>query len=189
VYSHKELKNKIRKEYLKNRLKISDDKQKELSANAFEMFFKNVTITEKSIIAGYWSIKAELDVIPILKELGKRGHISALPHVENIKKPLVFRKWHEDMIMSEGMFNIKEPSLDNILDPDIILVPLLAFDDRGYRVGYGAGLYDRTIVSIKENKPVFTIGMAYESQLCDYVPVEETDVSIDMIVTDKNLYI
>ena len=182
-------KSDLRKMFLEKRKNIPQAQKLEADKNIFEFFFKNVTLQEGAIVAGYWSINGEVDVLPILKELLKRGHVCVLPHTEDKNSPLEFYEWHEDTPMIKGKFDIAEPAVAKKHIPDIILTPLSAFDVSGHRLGYGAGLYDRTIAGIKENKSVLTIGVGYKIQLCNDLPIEETDVKMDMIITDKEIYI
>ena len=153
-----------------------------------EAFFKNVQVTTSTIVAGYWPIKAELDALLILRALVQKGHICALPHVTGEGAPLIFRQWEENTLMTTGKFGITEPIGGATLVPDIMLVPVLAFDTNGHRLGYGAGFYDRTIARLKKQKQIRTIGLAYEKQLYKALPAEENDVKMDIIITDRNVY-
>lgn len=153
-----------------------------------DLFFKHVPLKPGAIVAGYWPVKAELDVLVILRALLGKGHACALPHVTGEGSPLLFRQWDEKAQMVTGKFGITEPAGTATLMPDIILVPLLAFDAKGHRLGYGAGFYDRTIARLKKQKSVQAIGLAYEMQLYKTLPAEDNDVKMDMIITDRNIY-
>ena len=163
--------------------------RKNSAAAAFDLFFKHVFIPAEAIVAGYWPIRAELDDLPILQELLRRNHICALPHIAGNGKPLIFRPWNLSAPMTTGKFNIAEPVSDSMVIPDIILVPIAVFDTKGHRLGYGRGFYDITLAQAKKNKPVLTVGLAYESQAYNELPAEKGDIKMDIIVTDKKVHI
>ena len=141
-----------------------------------------------AVVAGYWPVRAELDDLPILRELLDRKHLCALPHVTAAGMPLIFRAWNLSVPLLAGKYDIMEPAVDKILVPDIILVPLAAFDANGRRLGYGAGFYDLTLARLKAARTVLAVGLGFEAQRCDALPEEEGDVGMDMIVTERNIY-
>lgn len=147
--------------------------------------FAQLTFPEKSIIAGYSAIRSELDVFPAMGELGKMGHTLCLPEVEHKEAPLVFYRWSFGQKLSKGSYGIEVSTDSEQLSPDILLVPLVAFDRRGYRIGYGAGYYDQTISQLKRKKDIIAIGVAYEMQCVDKVPEEPHDQLLDMVITEK----
>ncbi len=186
---HPPTKSALRQSFLERRLQMLPNDRANASQAIFEAFFKNVQMTNNAIVAGYWPIKAEVDVMLILRELLGKGHRCALPHVASESAPLLFRHWDEKTKMVTGKLGIHEPATGSAtLIPDIMLVPLLAFDTKGHRLGYGAGFYDRTIARLKKQKSVRTIGLAYEMQMYGEIPKGENDVKIDMIITDRNIY-
>jgi 5-formyltetrahydrofolate cyclo-ligase len=174
--------------FLDQRMQLSPGIRKTAADLAYENFFKNVPLRAGAIVAGYWPIRGELDDLPILKELLRRHHLCALPHVGEGGAPLTFRAWAETTPMTSGKYNIMEPAADRVLVPDVILVPMAAFDRTGHRLGYGAGFYDRTLARLRAGKQVMAVGLAYEAQACGGFPAEEGDARMDMIVTDKNFY-
>jgi 5-formyltetrahydrofolate cyclo-ligase len=174
--------------FLGQRMQLSPGLRKSAADQVYELFFKHVPLKVGAIIAGYWPIRAELDDLPILKELLRRHHLCALPHVADGEGPLTFRAWTETTPVSAGKYNIMEPTADRVLVPDVLLVPMAAFDRTGHRLGYGAGFYDRTIAHLKATRQVFTVGLAYEAQACAGLPAGDSDARMDMIVTDKNVY-
>jgi len=178
----------LRQMFLEQRMQISPGVRKNSADQACDLFFRHVPAPDGAIVAGYWPIRAELDDLPILKELLRRHHLCALPHVAGGGMPLAFRAWTETTPMSAGKYSIMEPAVDRVLVPDIILVPMAAFDKTGHRLGYGAGFYDRTIARLRASRRVLAVGLAYEAQACAGFPVEEGDVRMDMIVTDRNVY-
>ena len=155
-----------------------------------DSFFKNVPVGAGAIVGGYWPVKGEVDALLILRALLARGHVCALPHVVGDGAPLLFRHWDEDVQMITGKYGLQEPIADDeTIMPDILLAPLLAFDAKGGRLGYGGGFYDRTIARMKKQKSVQAVGLAYEMQRYkDGLPRDANDVRMDIIITDGNIY-
>ncbi len=137
-------------------------------------------------IAAYFPIDSELDCLPLVQELRKRGGEILLPFIIEDNKNMVFRLWQENEQLKNGLYGIKTPN-DNapILAPDLIILPLLAFDKKGARVGYGKGFYDRAIAELKFN-PVL-VGYAYSVQEIDYIESESHDIGLDFIVSEKEV--
>ena len=154
----------------------------------FEAFFRHIPIPAGAVIAGYWPIRGEIDDMPILRELAQKGYACTLPYVVGEGMPLVFRAWDETTQMIPGRYGIPEPATDKALLPDIILVPMAAFDTKKHRLGYGAGFYDRTISYLNGIKPVLAVGLAFEEQKYDTLPAGDRDVKMDIIMTDRNIY-
>ncbi len=185
----KDKKVELRKSFLENRINAEESLKQNLSEQIFNQFFENVVVRDTLTIAGYYPVRGEVDVIPILRELIKRGCKCVLPHVNDTSSPLSFLHWDENTEMQESGLKIPEPISGESVVPDIIIAPLVAFDSRGYRLGYGSGLYDRTLEVMNETLPVFTVGIGYEFQKCDEIPKEELDVPMDMIITESQVYI
>ena len=137
-------------------------------------------------MAGYWPIQGELDPQPLLTELGRRGARCALPAVPGRERPLEFREWTPDDPLVRGEFGTSEPPPDaQVIVPEVLIVPLLAFDKYGFRLGYGGGYYDRTIRSLRRDaKYCLAVGFAYAGQEVDTVPHDETDERLDWVVTE-----
>jgi 5-formyltetrahydrofolate cyclo-ligase len=126
----------------------------------------------------------ELNVWPLLRRLHAAGVPLALPVVEGKGKPLVFRAWTPGDAMDKGVWGIPQPKADKpVLEPDLLLVPLLAFDRTGRRLGYGGGFYDRTLASLRARKPIVAIGLAYDEQRVDAVPHLDYDQRLDWVLT------
>jgi 5-formyltetrahydrofolate cyclo-ligase len=141
------------------------------------------------VVAGYWPIGAEIDVRPLLVAICASGRRCALPVVDGQGKPLLFRGWKPgDPLVSAG-FGTSVPSVDSpVRMPTVLLVPLLAFDSRGFRLGYGGGYYDRTIAGLRRaGRPVLAIGAAFARQEIERVPVEEFDQRLDGVATENGL--
>jgi len=149
-----------------------------------------IGIDASSIIAGYWAMADELDVMPALTGLSEtHGARCSLPVVIKNDAPLIFRQWQPDTELESGGFGTHHPVPESPrLTPDIVLVPLLAFDKSGYRLGWGGGFYDRTLAILRsENKNVVAIGTAYAGQEMDAVVRDEYDQPVDWIVTEKSV--
>ena len=138
------------------------------------------------MIAGYWPINEELDPRPLLLRLQERGIQCSLPVVVADDRPLVFREWKAPDLLKRGPFDTWEPSAEQaIVIPDVIIVPLLAFDPHGRRLGYGGGFYDRTLRSLKSRKKhCLGIGYAFAIQQVDVLPATKLDERLDWIVTE-----
>lgn len=135
-------------------------------------------------VSGFLPIKNEIDPRPLMACLNQLGHPTALPVMEAKGKPLIFRRWSPGDKLNEVQWGILEPSVTApALNPDILLVPLLAFDDAGYRIGYGGGFYDRSIEKLRALKAITTIGVAFDEQRVDAIPREPHDEILDWILT------
>ena len=139
-------------------------------------------------VAGYIPIKNELDCLIILKALHAAFFPIALPSIVAKGQALDFRVWGMETELIDGPFGTKQPTEARVT-PEIVLVPLVAFDLKGGRIGYGGGFYDRTIKGLKENNMcLVTIGVAYEAQQLDDIPMEAHDQHLDMVITEKQIH-
>ena len=137
-----------------------------------------------AVVSGFLAIGEEIDPSPLMRRLIGEGYRLCLPVMEGKGKPLVFRAWSPGEPLAETMWGIREPLPEApALDPDIVLGPLLAFDAAGYRLGYGGGFYDRSIAEIRAQKPVLTIGLAYDELEVDAVPHTDYDERLDWVLT------
>jgi 5-formyltetrahydrofolate cyclo-ligase len=133
-------------------------------------------------VAGFWPIQDEIDIRPVLSALHERGHPLALPVTGRRGEPLIFRAWQPGAPLLPGRFGTSHPD-GPILTPGAFLIPLLAFDSAGHRLGYGGGFYDRTLALLK----VPAIGIAYGGQEVTSLPREPHDMALNMIVTEKGV--
>lgn len=140
--------------------------------------------TPPMIVSGFSSIGDELDVRPLMHALHGQGFKLALPVIKAKGEPLVMRSWAPGEELEKRTWGIEEPldSAPEVL-PDVVLVPLLAFDDDGYRLGYGGGFYDRTLEKLRSIKPIIAIAVAFDEQRVDAVPREGYDQPCDWILT------
>jgi 5-formyltetrahydrofolate cyclo-ligase len=141
-----------------------------------------------SILAGYWPLNSEADPRGLMNALARSGARLVLPCVEGAAEPLVFRLWREGDTMVQGACGVYEPSpAAPAVIPEGVLVPLLAFDAVGYRLGYGGGYYDRTLAFLRRTGRVLAIGVAYTGQEMTTLPREAHDAPLDMVLTERGI--
>ena len=140
-----------------------------------------------AVVSGFWPLDGEIDLRPLLHALAGRGHPVALPVTPPRGRPLRFARWRPGDPLVPGRFGTLHP-LGEDLAPDVLLVPLLAFDARGNRLGYGGGYYDRTLAAWPGSEPPVTVGIAYEACRVDALPAEAHDLALHWIVTDGALH-
>ena len=136
------------------------------------------------VLAGYMPMRTEIDPLPAMA--AHAGPV-CVPVIEAPGMPLRFRRWSPDAAMLEGAFGALVPAGGDWLEPDVLIVPLLAFDARLYRLGYGGGFYDRTLEDLRARRPVFAVGFAFAAQQVAEVPLEPTDQPLDAIVTENGV--
>lgn len=152
------------------------------------LHINNIPLDAAKVVSGYLPIRDELDPRPLMAAFAACDTHLCLPVIQGRTKPLSFRAWSPGDAMDTAEWGIQEPKADQpTLIPDLMLVPLLAIDHAGNRLGYGAGHYDRTIAAIRLSKPVITIGLAFAPQIIDAVPHMPYDVSLDWILTPSGL--
>jgi 5-formyltetrahydrofolate cyclo-ligase len=140
-----------------------------------------------TIVSGYSPMRSEINPVPLMRKLAGAGAALALPVVQGRGKPLIMRAWSFGAPLVAGVWGIKEPPADAPeVFPDIMIVPLAAFDRTGHRIGYGAGYYDMTIAHIRSMKPVVAIGLAFAAQQIDRVPATQFDARLDLVLTEKD---
>lgn len=137
------------------------------------------------IVSGYSPIRSELNPWPLMRALSQKTTSFALPVVRRRGEPLEMRAWNFGAPLVSGVWGIREPGPEaEEVFPDILLVPLAAFDRTGQRIGYGAGHYDRTIACLRAMKPVLAIGLAFAAQEIDRVPATAFDARLDLVLTE-----
>lgn len=143
---------------------------------------------QTKIIAGYIPFWDEFDPQPVMNKYFEFGYKMALPVISD-NHTLIFRRWTPDSPLIKSPFGTMEPDvIAPELEPDVLLIPLVSFDASGHRLGYGQGHYDRTLKMLRATKNVTAIGLAYDMQRVDSIPVEPTDQQLDGIITDKQIY-
>ena len=154
---------------------------------AFKLELVLKEFPDDSVIAGYLPIGLEISPVPVMERLAETGRSLCVPVVSGKRRPLRFRQWTPTADLVEAEHGIPVPSSGAWLRPDILIVPLLAFDARGYRLGYGGGHYDRTLEFLRGTGQPSAIGFAYEAQRTDRVPTEAFDQRLDMVVTESRV--
>jgi 5-formyltetrahydrofolate cyclo-ligase len=146
-------------------------------------------IAPGTIVSGYSPIRNEIDPAPLMRKLAEAGAKLALPAVMARGKSLAFRAWSPDDRLMMGPLGILEPSPAAAeLIPDIMLVPLAAFDPEGHRIGYGAGHYDHTLAHLRKIKAITAIGIAFAVQQIKAVPAQPHDVALDFVLTENKVF-
>ncbi len=137
------------------------------------------------VVSAYWPIGSEIDPRPLMIHLHEDGHPIALPVTPGRGNPLVFRAWRPDDTLEAAGFGTRVPLASQPeLTPRVLIVPLLAFDRAGYRLGYGGGYFDRTLARLRESGAVLAVGVAYAAQEVAEVPRDGSDQPLDWIVTE-----
>ncbi len=147
-----------------------------------------VAVAPGAIVSGYSPLKSEISPMPLLRRCADDGAVLALPVVIGRGHPLVMRAWAFGAPLASGVWGIREPTpAAPEVFPDILIVPLLAFDRRGHRVGYGAGYYDMTLARLRDMKKVTAIGIAFAAQEIDAVPTTPRDAPLDLVLTEREI--
>lgn len=140
-------------------------------------------------VALYMPSGSELDTFPLAEILWARGATVLLPVIDGEKRILKFVPWQKDSTLQKNRFGIFEPVSDEFFIPDIILVPLLAFDQQGYRLGQGGGYYDATLADMRAKKDLIAVGYAYAEQAVLFaLPREKHDQRLDFVVTPQKIF-
>lgn len=165
--------------------KTGEDAADGLAAQILALFD---SVPKQTPVSLYWPIGSEIDTQPLMIILCERGHVIGLPRTPVNPGPLTFHSWRPDSEMEMGAMNIPVPKGTPIVVPQILLVPLLAFDQRGFRLGYGGGYYDRTLMQARAQRRVLAIGLAYDQQEIEKVPTDANDQPLDMIITPTQVF-
>jgi 5-formyltetrahydrofolate cyclo-ligase len=181
----------------KNRLRrIAGLRRRELAAaqapdiagaRAADQLMAQFSLPAGAIVSAYWPMGDELDPRPLIQRLHAAGHVIGLPVVVAKGAPLIFRSWTPETRFVPGGFKteVPEPGAPEVV-PNLLIIPLLAFDGAGYRLGYGGGFYDRTLAKLRSLARVTAIGFAYEGQAVEAVPHAEYDQPLDAIATERS---
>ena len=140
-------------------------------------------VPQHTVVSGFSSLPDEFRDWPLLRRLHSEGCRLALPVMQGKNLPLLFRAWAPGDAMDKAVWGIAEPKADKPeVEPDIVLVPLLAFDAAGWRLGYGGGYYDRTLRNLRARKPIVAVGLAYDESQVDVVPHLDYDERLDWVL-------
>ena len=179
------LKSSIRKKILKIRQKKNKGKII-IKFDQIYNFLMRTTNLRKKIIGGYYPVNYEIDDLEILKKFKEKRIKVALPVIKkNFKMNFIQCSLDKPLIVNK--YGIPEPCEKKIVYPDILLIPLVAFDQRFNRLGYGGGFYDRFINSLKKRKKIITIGLAFNFQEVHSIPTSKHDQKLDYIITNKKI--
>jgi len=141
-----------------------------------------------AVVSGFMPLKSEINPLPLLRRLADAGAKLALPVVAGRGKPLIMRAYAFGQELNSGVWGIREPKPEAPeVFPDILIVPLAAFDRRGHRIGYGAAYYDMTINRLRGMKPAIAVGISYAAQEVDDVPVDAHDARLDLVLTERDV--
>ncbi|TYC60484.1 5-formyltetrahydrofolate cyclo-ligase [Rhodobacterales bacterium] len=172
----------LRKQALSRRAALSGVERIEKSL-ALTDLADALPVPERAIVSGFWPIRDEIDPRPLMDLLRRRGHELCLPAIA--EPHLMFRKLERGAELISAGFGTLEPPTDaQQLVPDVLLMPLAAFDASGNRIGYGKGHYDKTIAALEQTKPLLCIGLAFAVQEVDRVPAEAHDKPLNGIMTE-----
>jgi 5-formyltetrahydrofolate cyclo-ligase len=154
-----------------------------------EQFRLERPIETPCTVSGFWPMTDELDIRPLMFELFNQGCQLALPVVVAKGEPLVFRAWRPGDPLEKGVFNTLHPSpRREVVEPDALIVPLLACDEAGWRLGYGGGFYDRTLRGLRQRRKVRAVGVGFDDQLlAEEVPHGPQDERLDWLLTDHRV--
>jgi len=147
-----------------------------------------VAVAPGVIVSGFSPLNSEINPVPLMRRFADAGAGLALPVVAGKGRPLTMRAWAFGEPLVAGVWGIREPKPEAAeVFPDILIVPLLAFDRAGHRIGYGAGYYDMTIARLRGMKPVVAIGIAYAAQEIAEVPATPRDAALDLVLTERKV--
>jgi len=182
--SIQESKATLRREAMARRDALPADARK-AAAGAIAAREFPLVVAPGTIVSGFMPLKSEINPLPLMQKLAQAGAQLALPVVAGRGKPLIMRAWRPGEELAAGVWGLREPKPDAAeVEPDIVLVPLLAFDRAGHRIGYGAGYYDMTIAQLHSRKPVTAVGIAFAIQEIPAVPITPHDARLDLVLTE-----
>lgn len=178
-------KDDLRREARRHRDRI--DPGSETAEEAARLFFQKIPLKPNQIVSAYWPKGREFPTFDILAGVIERGMTCALPVMRGESRVLSFAVWHDGDPLSEGSFGILQPPATEEtqwVEPDILIVPLLAFDRRGHRLGSGMGYYDSTLAALRTKKPILAVGLAWAQQAVWFnLPAEPHDQPLDYVIT------
>lgn len=137
-------------------------------------------------LAGYMPIRTEIDPLPAMAEAAAYGPVG-VPVIMGEGQPLKFSRWEPEGALRDGPFGAQVPLEDDFFEPEIVIVPLVAFDRKGGRLGYGGGFYDRKLELLRGKRATLAVGFAYAAQEAEDLPLEPTDQPLDMVITESGV--
>ena len=181
------LKQQLRQEMIAKRGAIPSSQRLEASQAIALHYADHPYLTYAASFAGYYAFRGELDVLPIFNHMSRFNKQSALPRINPESNLLEFKLWQPGQPLVDHKLGMKEPDASaDTITPEIILVPLLAFDSNGNRLGYGGGYYDRTIQALRQtNQELKCVGVAFTQQEYSEIPIDENDQKLDGVLTEE----
>lgn len=187
MFSMSEEKEVLRQEALRHRVMM--DPRSEDPDDACDVFFGAIDTTPDQVVGAYWPKDKEFDPHAILHAFLGKGNTCCLPVIQKGSRELKFVAWTDGEPLERGPYNVLQPVVNDdteFLDPDIVIVPLLAFDRYGHRLGYGGGYYDATLAALRARKKILAVGVGFAQQACLFkLPAEEHDEKLDWLVTTQ----
>jgi len=149
-----------------------------------------VDVPAGAVVSGFSPMRSEINPVPLMRALADRGARLALPVVQGRGRRLLFREWAFGQSLVAGVWGIREPGPEApVVEPDVVIVPMAAFDRRGHRIGYGAGYYDMTLSALRAAKTIVAAGIAFAAQEIDAVPDTPRDEVLDLIMTERDVIV
>lgn len=184
----KDEKSELRREARERRAKAAARAGDKFQKRLAEQFFRAITVKPSGVVGSYWAIGDEADPAAIEERLAAKGIALALPALAG-EGPLVFRRFRKGDPLVDAPFGTREPAPGcPAVTPDIVIVPLLAFDKHGHRLGYGRGYYDRTLRALRAGGAIVAAGIAYAAQRIKRVPYDANDERLDLVVTEEGTF-
>jgi len=182
-----EAKRRLRGDILAWRAALSDAERQAAAQGLLRTFLRERPVEVPCIVSGFWPIKDEIDIRPLMTALADQGYRLALPVVLGRGQPLRFRTWRPGEALEKGVFGTLQPPAEGevAVEPDVLIVPLLACDRDGWRLGYGGGFYDRTLAGLRARRRVTAIGVCFDGQVVDAVPHDGDDQRLDWLLTER----
>lgn len=176
----------LRSAMLAWRQDLGDAQRRAAADGLLAMLRSERPIETPCTVSGFWPIRDEIDTRPLMIELHNQGCQLALPVVQGKGRPLIFRAWRPGDPLEAGVFGTLQPSARReTIEPDALIVPMLACDADGWRLGYGGGFYDRTLELLRKRRPVTAMGVGFDAQFVPEVPHGPSDQRLDWLLTDK----
>ena len=183
-------KKNLRKFLTKKRNLIKKNSSIDFNTEVFDKLITRINFKEIKYVASFISIRSEISTVQLNKKIIDLDKILSLPVIDKNSQEIIFKKFNSNENFTLGKFNIPEPPKENkeIL-PQLIFVPCLGFDLKGFRIGYGGGYYDKTFAKFKKlNLNFYTVGFAFDKQKQNEIPTEKFDYKLDFVLTEKQLY-
>lgn len=175
-----------RAELIARRVALSREQRAPWNERISELLWEGCPVANGTVVGYCWPFNAEYDARFVIRRWRSEGAVAALPEVMGKGQPLQFRKWWPGVTMVRGVYDIPVPSGSEVVVPDVALVPMNGFDERGYRLGYGGGYFDRTLAA--HERRMLAIGIAYEFARLPTIYPQAHDVPMDFVVTEAAVY-